>query len=78
MLSGLLGSAATPFITTWLLGLTGESSSIAWYILAAALASLAALFVLTETRHGNIDAVDEAPAVAGAATAGSTEATAAK
>jgi MFS family permease len=74
MLSGLLGSAATPFITTWLLGLTGESSSIAWYILAAALASLAALFVLTETRHGNIDAVDEAPAAAGSTTAGSTTA----
>jgi MFS family permease len=62
MLSGLLGSAATPFITTWLLGLTGQSSSIAWYILAAAMLSLVALFVLGETRYGNIDAVDDAPA----------------
>ncbi|WP_245413268.1 MFS transporter [Arthrobacter celericrescens] len=62
MLSGLLGSAATPFITTWLLGLTGQSSSIAWYILAAAGLSLVALFILGETRYGNIDAVDEAPA----------------
>ncbi|MGW9415502.1 MFS transporter [Arthrobacter cupressi] len=62
MLSGLLGSAATPFITTWLLGLTGQSSSIAWYILAAAGLSLVALFILSETRYGNIDAVDEAPA----------------
>ena len=61
MLSGLLGSAATPFITTWLLGLTGQSSSIAWYILAAALLSLVALFILGETRYGNIDAIDEAP-----------------
>ena len=41
MLSGLLGSAATPFITTWLLGVTHQSSSIAWYIMAAALVSLA-------------------------------------
>lgn len=61
MLSGLLGSAATPFITTWLLGLTGQSSSIAWYIMAAAGLSLVALFILSETRYGNIDAVDEAP-----------------
>jgi hypothetical protein len=29
--------------------------------MAAALVSLGALFVLTETRHGNIDAVDSAP-----------------
>ncbi|MFC8039568.1 MFS transporter [Paenarthrobacter sp. NPDC057355] len=73
MLSGLLGSAATPFVTTWLLGMTGQSSSIAWYIMAAAGLSLVALFLLTETRYGNIDAVDEAPA-----TAGSTEAAAAR
>jgi MFS family permease len=72
MLSGLLGSAATPFITTWLLGVTHQSSSIAWYIMAASLVSLCALFVLTETRHGNIDAVDMSPAEA------STEAVAAK
>jgi hypothetical protein len=32
--------------------------------MAAALVSLGALFVLTETRHGNIDAVDVAPAEA--------------
>ncbi|MCD4851532.1 MHS family MFS transporter [Arthrobacter sp. AK01] len=73
MLSGLLGSAATPFVTTWLLGMTGQSSSIAWYIMAAAGLSLVALFLLTETRYGNIDAVDEAPALAG-----STEAAEAK
>ncbi|MFJ5223302.1 MFS transporter [Streptomyces sp. NPDC088400] len=63
MLSGLLGSAATPAITVGLLSLTGESSSIAWYILAAALVSLIALFLLSETRFGNIDEVDaESPA----------------
>ncbi|MEY9775099.1 MFS transporter [Arthrobacter sp. MW3 TE3886] len=80
MLSGLLGSAATPFITTWLLGMTHQSSSIAWYIMAAALVSLGALFVLTETRHGNIDAVDSAPtdAATDASTGPSAEAVAAK
>lgn len=67
MLSGLLGSAATPFITTWLLGITHQSSSIAWYIMGAALVSLCALFVLTETQHGNIDAVDVSPVEAAAA-----------
>lgn len=69
MLSGLLGSAATPFVTTWLLGMTHQSSSIAWYIMAAAGLSLVALFLLTETRYGNIDAVDEAPAEAPSAEA---------
>ena len=62
MLSGLLGSAATPFVTTWLLGLTHQSSSVAWYILITALVSLGALLVLTETRYGNIDAVESSPA----------------
>ncbi|WP_028281267.1 MFS transporter [Arthrobacter sp. H5] len=61
MLSGLLGSAATPAITVALLAATGQSSSIAWYIMAAAGASLIALYLLTETRHGDIDAVEEAP-----------------
>ncbi|MEA5455766.1 MFS transporter [Sinomonas sp. JGH33] len=65
MLSGLLGSAATPFVTTWLLGLTHQSSSVAWYILVTALVSLGALLVLTETRFGNIDAVEEYPALHG-------------
>ncbi|MFJ2172251.1 MFS transporter [Streptomyces sp. NPDC087851] len=54
MLSGLLGSAATPAVTVWLLSLTGSSSSVAWYILAAAGASLVALFLLSETRFGSI------------------------
>ncbi|MCO4236421.1 hypothetical protein NG697_05280 [Pseudarthrobacter sp. MDT3-26] len=66
MLSGLLGSAATPFIATWLLGVTHQSSSIAWYIMGASLVSLGALVILTETRYGNIDAVDESPVEAAA------------
>ncbi len=46
MLSGLLGSAITPAITVALLALTGQSSSIAWYVLGAAGLSLLALFLL--------------------------------
>ena len=61
MLSGLLGSAATPAITVALLAATGQSSSIAWYVMAAAALSLVALFLLAETRFGNIDAVESAP-----------------
>ncbi|MEU5029143.1 MFS transporter [Streptomyces milbemycinicus] len=55
MLSGLLGSAATPAITAWLLSLTGSSSSIAWYVLGAAGLSLLGLLLLAETRFGDID-----------------------
>ncbi len=58
MLSGLLGSAITPAITVWLLSITGESSSIAWYVLVAALVSLIALFLLAENRLASIDTVD--------------------
>ena len=58
MLSGLLGSAITPAITVWLLDLTGQSSSIAWYIIVAAGLSFAALFMLAENRLASIDAVD--------------------
>ncbi len=50
MLSGLLGSASTPAATVALLSLTGDSSSIAWYALGAAVLSLLALLLLTETR----------------------------
>ncbi len=69
MLSGLLGSAATPAITVALLTATGQSSSIAWYIMGAAVLSLIALYLLTETRHGDIDAIEEAPSDAARETA---------
>ncbi|MFE6623735.1 MFS transporter [Streptomyces sp. NPDC008086] len=55
MLSGLLGSAATPAVTAWLLAGTGSSSAIAGYVLGAAVLSLLALFLLAETRFGDID-----------------------
>jgi len=49
MLSGLLGSAATPIITTALLAMTGKGSSVAWYMIGSAVISLIALLMLTET-----------------------------
>lgn len=49
MLSGLLGSAATPMVTTALLNWTGKGSSVAWYMIGSALVSLIALLLLGET-----------------------------
>jgi MFS family permease len=49
MLSGLLGSAATPMVTTALLNWTGKGSSVAWYMMGSAVLSLIALLLLTET-----------------------------
>lgn len=60
MLSGLLGSAITPAITVWLLTLTGQSDSIAWYVLAAAVASLIALLLLSERTLHERDAAEVA------------------
>jgi MFS family permease len=49
MLSGLLGSAATPIITTALLSATGKGSSVAWYMIGSAVVSAGALLLLAET-----------------------------
>lgn len=54
MLSGLLGSAATPIVTTALLSWTGKGSSVAWYMIGSAAISLIALLLLTETFKRNI------------------------
>jgi MFS family permease len=61
MLSGLLGSATTPVATTALLNLTGSASAVAWYAVGAATLSVIALVLLSETRNGDIDAVDTPP-----------------
>lgn len=63
MLSGLLGSAITPAVTVWLLDLTGQSDSMAWYIAAAAGLSFVALMLLTDNRKRNIDRVGATTAV---------------
>jgi MFS family permease len=60
MLSGLLGSAATPIVTTALLAATGKGSSVAWYMIGAALISLVALLLLTETFKRDISDVPTA------------------
>jgi metabolite-proton symporter len=56
MLSGLLGSAATPIITTALLSATGRGSSIAWYMIGSAIISAIALLMLTETLRTDLAA----------------------
>lgn len=55
MLSGLLGSAATPIITTALLKATGHGSSIAWYMIGSAALSAICLWLLAETLGGERD-----------------------
>lgn len=62
MLSGLLGSAATPMVTTALLSWTGKGSSVAWYMIGSALLSLIALLLLTETFKRDLTSTDPKPA----------------
>lgn len=49
MLSGVLGSATTPIVTTWLLAATGKGSSVAWFMIGTAVLSVVALLLLAET-----------------------------
>lgn len=60
MLSGLLGSAATPIITTALLSATGRGSSVAWYMIGSALISAVALLLLAETLRKDAPAASAA------------------
>lgn len=59
MLSGLLGSATTPIVTTALLSYTGKGSSVAWYMIGSALISLIALLLLTETFKRNLSVTEK-------------------
>lgn len=61
MLCGLLGSAATPTVTTWLLAKTGQGSSVAWYMIGSALLSAIALIVLAETVKRGRSMIAEEP-----------------
>lgn len=63
MLSGLLGSAATPIVTTALLQATGRGSSIAWYMIGSACLSAICLWRLAETPRRESDAAGAAPAM---------------
>ncbi|WP_040158221.1 MFS transporter [Nigerium massiliense] len=62
MLSGLLGSATTAPVTTWLLGVTHSGYAFSWFMLGTAALSLIALLMLSETSRSDINAVHEAPA----------------
>ena len=62
MLSGLLGSATTPIITTALLSWTGKGSSVGWYMMGSALVSLLALLLLTETFKSDLKKTQPAQA----------------
>ncbi|WP_051356548.1 MFS transporter [Azorhizobium doebereinerae] len=55
MLSGVLGSAATPIVTTALLHATGKGSSVAWFMIGSAALSTLALLLLVETLKGDLD-----------------------
>lgn len=57
MLSGLLGSATTPLVTTALLSMTGRGSSIAWYMIGSALLSIVALLFLARHLEAEADRV---------------------
>src|SRR5471032_2138572 len=60
MLSGLLGSAATPIITTALLSATGKGSSVAWYMIGSAVVSAGALLLLAETLKKEVPSNEQA------------------
>lgn len=68
MLSGLLGSAATPIITTALLSATGKGSSVAWYMIGSAALSTVALILLAETLKRDLGSTVEPAAAKVAAT----------
>lgn len=51
-----LFGGTTQFIVTWLLKVTGDPTSPAWYVTATSLITLAAMWVLPESRDREIDA----------------------
>jgi metabolite-proton symporter len=61
MFSGLLGSAATPAVTTALLNATGSGSSVAWYMIGSAVISGGALLLLRHDAQSDLDDVDVPP-----------------
>ncbi|MDQ0453716.1 MFS transporter [Rhizobium paknamense] len=47
MLAGVLGSALTPIITSWLVATTGNAASVAWYMMGASALSAITLVILS-------------------------------
>ncbi|WP_374527271.1 MFS transporter [Acinetobacter sp.] len=54
-LSGIVSSAPTPIIAAWLVANTGNSTSVSWYVIFAALITLTCIFMTKETYKININ-----------------------
>ena len=51
-----LFGGTTQFVITWLLGATGDPTSPAWYVTITSVITLAAMWVLPESRDRELDA----------------------
>ena len=51
-----LFGGSTQFVITWLLQLTGDATSPAWYVTATSVITLAAMWVMPESRDRDLDA----------------------
>jgi MHS family shikimate/dehydroshikimate transporter-like MFS transporter len=54
-LSGIISSAPTPLIAAWLVARSGNSMSVSWYVVVAAVVSLVCVLLVKETYREPID-----------------------
>ncbi|CAE6753939.1 MFS transporter [Paraburkholderia nemoris] len=54
-LSGIISSAPTPLIAAWLVARSGNSMSVSWYVVVAAVISLVCVLLVKETYREPID-----------------------
>ncbi|AXL53729.1 MFS transporter [Paraburkholderia caffeinilytica] len=54
-LSGIISSAPTPLIAAWLVARSGNSMSVSWYVVVAAIISLVCVLLVKETYREPID-----------------------
>ncbi|AXL51261.1 major facilitator transporter [Paraburkholderia caffeinilytica] len=54
-LSGIISSAPTPLVAAWLVARSGNSMSVSWYVVAAAVISFVCVLLVKETFHEPID-----------------------
>ncbi len=50
-----LAGGSTQFVITWLLKVTGDPASPAWYVTVTSMITLAAMWVMPESRDRNIE-----------------------
>jgi hypothetical protein len=50
-----LFGGSTQFVVTWLLKVTGDPTSPAWYVTVTSVVTLAAMWAMPESRDRNID-----------------------